>query len=87
MDGHATTLYNQPGRDDRDPWYDTYVSWIVQDADTLGGQLRIRGTRLSVSFVLECLSQGMTADEIARDYPGFPPEAIPEVLHLASQVL
>ena len=38
--------------------------WIVTDADLLGGQLTVRGTRLSVSFVLNCLAEGMTTQEI-----------------------
>jgi uncharacterized protein (DUF433 family) len=29
--------------------------WIVHDPDLLGGKLAVRGTRLSVSFVLACL--------------------------------
>ena len=41
------------------------------------------GTSISVSQVLECLSIGMTAQEIAKDYPGFPAESVPEVLRFA----
>ncbi len=61
------------------------MKWIVNDHDILAGQPRIRGTRLSIAFVLECLSQGMSPEEIAKDYPGFPPESIPEVLHFAAE--
>ena len=43
--------------------------WVVKDQDLLGGQPAVRGTRLSVSHILACLSEGMTAQEIARDYP------------------
>jgi len=38
--------------------------WIVADPDLLGGKLAIRGTRLSVSLILECLANGMTMDDI-----------------------
>ena len=58
--------------------------WIVIDPDLLGGQPAIRETRLSVSHILACLSEGMTAAEIAADYPGFPSEALPEVLRFAA---
>ena len=58
--------------------------WIVVDADLLGGQPAIKGTRLSVSHILACLSEGMSPDEIANDYPGFPTQAVPEVLKFAS---
>ena len=33
--------------------------WIVADPDLLGRKLAIRGTRLSVSLILECLANGM----------------------------
>jgi uncharacterized protein (DUF433 family) len=61
--------------------------WIVVDPDLLGGQPAIRGTRLSVAHVLACLAEGMSAVEIATDYPGFPAESISEVLRFAAQHL
>jgi Protein of unknown function (DUF433) len=30
--------------------------WIVSDRDHLGGKPRVRGTRISVAFLLECLA-------------------------------
>ena len=59
--------------------------WIVVDPDLLGGQPTVRGTRLSVSHILACLSEGMTVDEIAEDYPGFPAESLSEILRFASE--
>jgi uncharacterized protein (DUF433 family) len=61
--------------------------WIVADFDLLGGKLAVRGTRLSVSLVLECLAYGMTFDGIndAYGHP-FPPEALSEVLQVASEL-
>ena len=38
--------------------------WIVADPDLLGGKLAIRGTRFSVSFILSCLAEGMSIEEI-----------------------
>lgn len=61
--------------------------WIVADSDLLGGQPAVKGTRLSVSHILACLAEGMSAEDIARDYPGFPPEAVPEVLRFAAERL
>ncbi|MEW6058415.1 MAG: DUF433 domain-containing protein [Bdellovibrionota bacterium] len=61
--------------------------WIVWHPDLLGGKPTIRGTRLSVALVLECLSAGMTAEEIDKMYSGFPKEAIPEVYKIASEKL
>ena len=58
--------------------------WIVVQPDLLGGRPTVKGTRISVSQVLECLSLGMSAEEIAEDYPGFPKESILEILKFAS---
>ena len=61
--------------------------WIVADPELLGGQLAVRGTRLSVSLILECLANGMTVEEINEVYAGaFPPEALPEILLVASRL-
>jgi uncharacterized protein (DUF433 family) len=59
--------------------------WIVYHPDLLGGKPAIKGTRISVALVLEGLAAGMTADEIADEYEGFPKESIPEVLTFASE--
>jgi uncharacterized protein (DUF433 family) len=61
--------------------------WIVADPDLLGGKLTVRGTRLSVSFILSCLADGMTPEEIEETYGAFPCEAIPEIMRVASEVL
>jgi uncharacterized protein (DUF433 family) len=61
--------------------------WIVRDPDLLGGKFAIRGTRLSVSFVLACLAEGMSAEEIAQTYAPFPQEAIPEIMKVAAELL
>lgn len=44
-------------------------NWIVSDRDHLGGKPRVRGTRISVAFLLECLASGMSGREIADAYP------------------
>ena len=62
-------------------------SWIVADPDLLGGQPTVKGTRLSVSHILSCLAEGMSSEDIARDYPGFPTESVPEILRFAAAQL
>jgi uncharacterized protein (DUF433 family) len=54
--------------------------WIVADPALLGGKLAVRGTRFSVSFLLSCLAEGMTAKEIQETYAPFPPEAVPQII-------
>ena len=61
--------------------------WIVADPELLGGKLAVRGTRFSVSFILSCLAEGMSVDEIQATYGWFPPEALPEVMRAASEIL
>ena len=54
--------------------------WIVADPDLLGGKLAIRGTRLAVSLILECLAAGMSLEEIDESFDSaFPHEALSEV--------
>ncbi len=60
--------------------------WLVKDPSRFGGKPTIRGTRFSVSFILECLAEGMTFEEIVHDYSDFPKESIQEVLHYAAEL-
>ncbi len=61
--------------------------WIVADPDLLGGKLAIRGTRLSVSLILECLSAGMSLKEIDEAFDhAFPHEAMAEVHRVAAEL-
>jgi len=61
--------------------------WIVSDPEMLGGKPTIRGTRFAVSFILSCLAEGMSPDEIQATYGPFPQEAIPEIMRIASEAL
>jgi uncharacterized protein (DUF433 family) len=61
--------------------------WIVRDPELLGGKLAVRGTRLSVAFVLACLGEAMSAEEIAETYGPLPREAISEIMKVASEVI
>ena len=61
--------------------------WIVADQQLLGGKLAIRGTRLSVSLILECLAGGMSLEDIDEAFDhAFPHEALPEALKVASEL-
>jgi len=42
---------------------------IVIDGEILAGKPIIKGTRISVEFVLEMLSSGMSVEEILEEYP------------------
>ena len=61
--------------------------WIVADPRLLGGSVAIRGTRLPVALILECLANGLTLTDIDESFDQtFPHEALPEVLKLASEL-
>jgi len=61
--------------------------WIVTDPDLLGGKLAVRGSRVSVSLVLECLANGMTVDDINAAYDNvISSDALSEVLKVASEL-
>ncbi len=64
-----------------------HYQWIVADPQLLGGKLAIRGTRLSVSLILECLASGMSLDDIDEAFDrAFPREALPDVLKVAAEL-
>lgn len=42
---------------------------ITSDSKILGGKPAVRGTRLSVEFILELMRSGMSFDEILNEYP------------------
>lgn len=61
--------------------------WIIADPDWLGGKPTIRGTRLSVAHLLECLGAGMSLDEINEGFGGgVSPEALKEALQVAAEL-
>ncbi len=64
------------------------LSWrqfIVSDPDILGGKPILKGTRLSVEFVLELLAGGWTAKVIQENYPNLTEERIRAVLSYAAE--
>ena len=46
---------------------------ITVDPAVCLGKPRVRGTRITVEFVLKLMASGCTADEIANDYPELAP--------------
>lgn len=53
----------------------------------LGGKPVIRGTRISVSLILELLAAGMSFDDIKREYPGLTDDDIRAALLYARLLL
>ena len=72
---------------EREPLPFKDYKWIVSDPDLLGGKLAIRGTRFSVSFILSCLAEGMSVEEIQKTYAPLPREDIAEIMKVAAEQL
>ena len=53
-----------------------WKKFISTDADICHGKPCFTGTRVMVSVVLDCLANGMTIEDIVREYPGLTNEAI-----------
>lgn len=51
------------------------MSWerITIDPEICSGKARVRGTRITVEFVLKLMSNGCSAQDIAHEYPELTP--------------
>jgi uncharacterized protein (DUF433 family) len=60
---------------------------IVSNPEILGGKPIIKGTRLSVDFILKLLAAGTSYQEILEDYPHITLEDIHACLDFAAKSL
>jgi len=60
---------------------------ITFNPKILGGKPIIKGTRISVQFILELLSAGMEIDEILEQYPHLEREDILAALDYAAKTI
>ena len=60
---------------------------IMLDPDVLVGKPIVKGTRISVEFVIELLGRGWTTDQVLDEYDHLKPEDIQACLAYASDVL
>ena len=58
---------------------------IVMDPAILGGKPVLKGTRLSVEFVLELLAAGWQGNSLLENYPNLSEERIRAVLAYAAE--
>jgi uncharacterized protein (DUF433 family) len=59
---------------------------IVSTPDTLHGAPRFRGTRIPVSVVLDNLAAGIGTEELRRQYPTLPVDAVGAALAYAADL-
>lgn len=60
-------------------------TYITYNPEILNGKPYIRGTRLSVEFILELFASGATKNDIMKAYPQLTPKAIQEALKYAAK--
>jgi uncharacterized protein (DUF433 family) len=60
---------------------------IVSDPQTLGGKACVRGTRLSVEFLLELAASGATQEQILAQYPQLTQDGLAAAFRYAADVL
>lgn len=58
---------------------------IGADAQILGGKPCIKGTRISVEFILELVASGATVQDIVKSYPHLTNEGVQQAILYASQ--
>ena len=58
---------------------------IVYDPDILNGKPIVKGTRISVALILQCIASGMTKEDILRGYPTLTPEGLEAALDFAAR--
>lgn len=63
------------------------INRITFNPKILSGKPIIKGTRISVDFVLELLASGMTGEEILMEYPRLTKADIQAVLEYAAQTI
>jgi uncharacterized protein (DUF433 family) len=60
---------------------------IVSDPAVLGGKPVVKGTRMSVEFLLELFASGATRADVLKSYPHLTDEDVAEALRYAAGVL
>lgn len=60
---------------------------IISDPAVLRGKPCIRGTRLSVEFILELIASGASRDDIVRAHPQLTVEDVSEAVRYAARFL
>lgn len=59
--------------------------WITCNPAILNGKPIVKGTRISVALILQCVASGMSREEILKGYPTLPPEGLDAALDFAAR--
>jgi len=58
---------------------------IISDPEILNGKPIVKGTRISVALILQCMASGMTKEDILRGYPTLTREGLEAALDFAAR--
>jgi uncharacterized protein (DUF433 family) len=58
---------------------------IISDPEILNGKPIVKGTRVSVALILQCIASGMTKEDILRGYPTLTREGLEAALDFAAR--
>jgi uncharacterized protein (DUF433 family) len=61
--------------------------YVVADPDVLAGKPVVAGTRLSMDFLLNLLSEGWTEQQILDNYPSLSSRSLPAVFAFAAECM
>ena len=61
-----------------------YNDFITRDPGIVGGQLVLKGTRVTLNTVLSSLAEGATVEEILKDFPTLTEEHVRAAIAFAS---
>ena len=64
-----------------------WQDYITADPAVLAGKPIVRGTRISVDFLLKLLAGGWTPERIREEYPHLPPQAVAAALLFAAEAV
>lgn len=64
---------------------DAQAPWIVIDPEVLAGKPRVRGTRLSVEFILELMASGASETDVVSAYPQLSADAVRAAIAYAAE--
>lgn len=63
------------------------MEFIEQNPLVMNGKPVIKGTRLTVDYIISLLAQGLSTDDILKEYKGLKKEEILACLHFAESIL
>lgn len=64
-----------------------WEEYVVSDPEVLAGKAVVKGTRLSVDFLLGLFGSGWTEETVLENYPQLTPESLRAVFAFAADML